>query len=53
MVSKLKFHIDDMLSRGSNSLILWLGAISLMVLSAGIIAANFSKQLEDLKSDER
>ena len=52
MVSKLKFYIDDMLSRGSNSLILWLG-ISVVPLPAGIIAANFSKQLEELKSDER
>jgi hypothetical protein len=41
-----------MLSRGSNSLILCLG-ISVVALPAGIIAANFSKQLEELKSDER
>jgi hypothetical protein len=27
--------------------------ISVVALPAGIIAANFSKQLEDLKSDER
>ena len=39
MVSKLKFYIDDMLSRGSNSLILWLGIISLMavIAAAGLV----------------
>jgi len=39
VVSKLKFYIDDMLSRGSNSLILWLGIISLMavIAAAGLV----------------
>jgi len=34
VASKLKFYIDDKLSRGSSSLILWLGAISLIAVSA-------------------
>jgi ion channel POLLUX/CASTOR len=34
MTSKIKFYIDDMLSRGSNTLILWLGAISLVAVTA-------------------
>ena len=34
MTSRVKFYIDDMLSRGSNSLILWLGAVSLMAVTA-------------------
>lgn len=34
MASKIRFYIDDMLSRGSNSLILWLGAISLIAVTA-------------------
>lgn len=34
MTSKVKFYIDDMLSRGSNTLILWLGAISLIAVTA-------------------
>jgi ion channel POLLUX/CASTOR len=37
VASKLKFYIDDMLSRGSSSLILWLGAISLIAVSAAAV----------------
>ena len=39
MTSKVKFYIDDMLSRGSNTLILWLGAISLMAVTAAAALA--------------
>ena len=37
MSPKLKFYIDDLLSRGSNSLILWLGAISVLAVTAASI----------------
>lgn len=37
MSSKLKFYIDDLLSRGANSLILWLGVISILSVTAASI----------------
>ncbi len=37
MLPKLKFYIDDLLSRGSNSLIIWLGVISTLVVTAASI----------------
>ena len=33
MLPKLKFYIDDLLSRGSNSLILWLGFLSVLAVT--------------------
>ena len=43
MLSRLKFYLDDLLSRGSNSLILWLAVISLIfVVFASVIVWSFN-----------